>query len=112
MSHTTKDDQGRKGTKISNTPASLERVTAVTTSQPSPGGELGAPQALPLLLPLSLCHRELWPSLGGSGPVLGSVCSPWLLCTELSSGFGAAPQGCGSPAPLEQAWKHLGMENR
>lgn len=51
------------------------------------------------------------PSQGGLGPILGSVCSPWLLCTELRSGFGLHTMA-GAQLPLwNQAWKQLGTEN-
>lgn len=112
------EDKGRKRTKISNVPTSLEQVTGVTTFQPSPWRwwGAGAPQALPLLLPISLCHTELpthaWalgalPSQGGSKAHPGLCVLPTAAVHEVRAGIwalGAADavcHGCGSSAPLE-----------
>lgn len=87
------EDKGRKRTKISNVPTSLEQVTGVTTFQPSPqcwrgaGGTSGtAPPAATVPVP----HRTPHPRLGpGSSAQRGRLQGPpRALC---------APHGCCAP---------------
>lgn len=82
------DSEGRKGTKICNIPTSLERVTGVTTSHPSPGGGWGQLRPCP-----SWCHC---PCATGSSWALSAPHGCW----APRGGQDLGTCSC-TPAPLE-----------